>query len=126
MGVRQPADISEAFGRSFNNRDKNALLALYTETAILTVDGSAVARGVAEIERMMTPFFEGPLRIAIKCSSCLQEVDIALVRSHWTLAAPDGAVAMTGSSAEILRKGTDGLWRLIIDDATFASRSSTP
>jgi uncharacterized protein (TIGR02246 family) len=122
MGVRQPEDISEAFGTSFNKRDKTALLALYMETAILTVDGSAVARGRAEIDRMVTPFFEGPLKIDIKCSSCLQQMDTALVRSDWTLNAPDGTVAMAGSSAEILRKGADGLWRFIIDDATFASR----
>jgi ketosteroid isomerase-like protein len=71
---------------------------------------------------MVTPFFESPLKIAIKTSSCLQHADTALVRSDWTLTAPDGAVAMAGSSAEILRHGTDGLWRFIIDDATFASR----
>jgi uncharacterized protein (TIGR02246 family) len=125
MGVRQPADISEMFGTHFNKRDKAALLALYTDTAILTIDGTAVARGKAEIDAMVTPFFQGPLKITIKCVLCHQLNDTALVRSDWKLTGPDGAMAMAGSSAEVLRKGADGLWRFIIDDATLASRPST-
>jgi len=124
MGVRQPADISEMFGTYFNKRDKSALLTLYTDTALLTVDGTIVARGKVEIDRMVTPFFESPLKIAIKCVTCHQQGDTALVRSDWKLTGPDGAVAMAGSSAEVLRKGADGLWRFIFDDATFASRPS--
>jgi uncharacterized protein (TIGR02246 family) len=125
MGVRKPEDISEMFGAYFNKRDKAALLALYIDTAILTIDGTAVARGKAEIDAMVTPFFQGPLKIAIKCVCCHQQGDTALVRSDWKLTGPDGAMAMAGSSAEVLRKGADGLWRFIVDDASFASRPST-
>ena len=125
MGVRQPADISEMFGACFNKRDKAALLALYTDTALLTVDGTIVARGKTEIDGMITPFFESPLKIAIKCVCCHQQGDTALVRSDWKLTGPDGSLAMAGSSAEVLRQGADNLWRFIVDDASFASRPST-
>ena len=125
MGARQPADMSEMFGTYFNKRDKPALLALYANSALLTIDGTEVARGKAEIDRMLTPMFEGPLKIAIKCVSCHQQGDMALVRSDWKLTGPDGAVAMAGSSAEVMRREADGLWRSYFDDATFASRPST-
>jgi hypothetical protein len=29
---------------------------------------------------------------------------------------------MAGSSSEVLRRGADGRWRFVIDDATFSSR----
>ena len=122
MGARLPTEISEIFGARFNARDKSALLALYTDTALLTIDGIAVARGKAEIDRMITPFLEGPLKIDIRCVSCHQQGDIALVRSDWKLSEPNGAVAMAGASAEVIRKEADGLWRFIFDDDTFASR----
>ena len=77
------------------------------------------------MESWSTEQFESQLKIAIKCVSCHQHSDTALVRSDWKLTGPDGAVAMAGSSAEVLRKGGDGLWRFIFDDATFASRPST-
>lgn len=51
MGVRQPADISEMFGKHFNERDKAALLALYADKALLTIDGTALARGKARSTR---------------------------------------------------------------------------
>jgi uncharacterized protein (TIGR02246 family) len=112
------------FSAHFNRRDKAALLALYADDALLTVDGTAMARGKAEIERMLTPFLEGPLKITIKCVSCHQQGDTALVRSDWKFSGPDGAVETAGSSAEVLRREADGLWRYILDDATFASRPS--
>ena len=125
MGVRQPNEISEAFGNFFNKRDKAGLLALYADDAILTVDGAALARGKAEIDKLVTQFLDSPLRIAIKCAACHQQADTALVRSDWKFTGPDGSIAMTGSSAEVLRKGPDGLWRLLVDDATFSSRPTS-
>jgi uncharacterized protein (TIGR02246 family) len=125
MGVKQPKEISEAFGRLFNGRDKGALLDLYAADAILTIDGAVTARGKAEIDKTISTFLDGPLMIAIKCASCHQAGDIAIVRSDWKLTAPDGSVAMAGSSAEVLRRDSDGQWRFAIDDATFASRPSS-
>lgn len=123
MGVRDPRDISAAFGKYFNERNKAALLALYHDDAVFTLDGATVARGKAAIEQMVAPLFDGPLKIAITCVCAHEGSDTALIRSDYTLTAPDGSVAMTGASAEVLRKGGDGLWRFIFDDASFASRS---
>jgi uncharacterized protein (TIGR02246 family) len=122
MGVHDPRDISAHFGKHFNGRDKAALLALYEDTAVFTLDGTTVARGVGEIEQAMAPFFEGPLKIAIACTGVHSDGSTALVRSDWTLTMPDGSVAASGASAEVLRKGAGGLWRFVIDDASFASR----
>jgi uncharacterized protein (TIGR02246 family) len=110
------------FGRLYNARDKRAILDLYANDAMLTVDGTTVGRGKTAIADMMGPFFEGPLQIEIKCGACHENGGLAVVRSDWTLKAPDGSVAMSGSSAEVLRKEGDGLWRFVIDDATFSSR----
>jgi uncharacterized protein (TIGR02246 family) len=122
MGVRDPRDISAAFGRHFNARDKAGLLSLYEDAAVFTLDGATVARGKGEIEQAMGPILEGPLKIKIGCTCAHQAGDTAIVRSDWTLTAPDGSVASTGASAEVLHKSADGLWRFIIDDASFASR----
>lgn len=123
MGVRDPRDISAAFGRHFNARDKAALLALYQDDAMLTLDGTTIARGKPAIELMINPMFDSPLKIAITCTAAHEAGDTAIVRSNYTLTAPDGSVAMAGASAEVLRKGPDALWRFVIDDASFASRT---
>ena len=122
MGVKSPSEMPETFGRLYNARDRKALLDLYAEDAMLTVDGAAVARGKAAIGDMMGPFFDQPLKIEIKCAACHESGATALVRSDWTLKGPDGSVAMAGSSSEVLRREADGRWRFVIDDATFSSR----
>jgi uncharacterized protein (TIGR02246 family) len=122
MGVKRPQDISSTFAALLNARDRSGLLALYTDDAVLTIDGATVARGKAEIGKMVAPFFDGPLKLQAKCVAWHEAGDTALVRNDWTLNAADGSVAMAGKAAEVLRRGADGLWRLAIDDATFASR----
>lgn len=122
MTVAAPADMPATFARLFNARDLAGLVRLYTEDAVLTIDGATVARGHGEIERMIVPLLSGPLQIAIRCATCHERGDVALVRSDWTLIGPDGGVAMAGASAEVLRRGADGGWRFLIDDACFASR----
>ncbi len=123
MGVKSPSDISETFGNLFNARDREGLLDLYVADGMLTIDGEATARGGTAIGEMMAEMLDGPLTISTRCASCHENGDTALVRTDWTLTAPDGSVAMTGSSAEVLRREADGQWRFIIDDATFSSRS---
>jgi uncharacterized protein (TIGR02246 family) len=122
MGARRPQEISSTFATLLNARDKAGLLALYADDAILTIDGAAVARGKPEIEKMVAPFFEGPLKLEAKCVSCHEAGDTALIRNEWKLIGPDGSVAMAGVAAEVLRRGADGLWRFAVDDATFVSR----
>ena len=123
MSVKQPSEMSALFGKLYNDRNKSALLDLYAPEAVFTFDGTAMARGKSEIEKAVAPFFDQPLKISIRCASCYETGDTALVQSDWTLTAPDGSVARKGMSAEVLRRGADGLWRFILDDATFASRT---
>ena len=124
MGVKSPADMSATFAKLFNARDKAGLVALYDENAVLTIDGAATARGHTAIAAMMAPMFESPLKIAARCSTCHENGDTAVVRTDWILTAPDGSAAMQGGSAEVLRRGGDGRWRFVIDDATFSSRAA--
>ena len=123
MSVKRPSDISATFAKLLNDRDRSGLLDLYSDGAILTVDGTTVARGRAEIEKLVAPFFDGPLKLVANCGSCYEMGDTALVRTDWKLMAPDGSVAMAGASAEVLRRGADGRWHFVVDDATYASRS---
>ena len=122
MGVKSPGEMSATFAKLFNARDKAGLLALYADSAVLTIDGAQTARGHAAIGTMMAPMLDGPLKIAARCSTCHENGDTAIVRTDWTLTAPDGSIAMQGASAEVLRRGGDNRWRFVIDDATFSSR----
>ena len=123
MGVKSPSDMPATFGQLFNARDRDGLLGLYAEDGMLTIDGGASAHGKTAIAEMLAPMLDGPLQISTECGACHENGDTAVVRTDWTLTGLDGEVAMTGSSAEVLRRQADGQWRFVIDDATFSSRS---
>jgi len=122
MGVKSPTEISETFGNLFNSRDRDGLLALYATEGVLTIDGETSAQGGAAIGEMMAEMLDSPLKISTRCATCHINGDTALVRTDWILTDPEGKEFMTGSSAEVLGRQADGLWRFIIDDATFSSR----
>lgn len=123
MAIKQPQDISQAFQDRFNARDEAALLSLYAEDAVFSFDNQEKHAGLAAIKTAMAGFLASPLKMESFCAACHISGDIALVRSEWRLKGPDGSLQMQGASAEVLRRGADGLWRFIIDDATMASRA---
>jgi uncharacterized protein (TIGR02246 family) len=122
MGVTRAEDISAEFGKRYNARDAAGLLELYHEDAVFTLDGSTIARGKAEIAVAQAPFLSAPFKLDIRCSDCHVAGNTALVCSSWKLVGPSGGVERSGHSAEVLKRGADGLWRFQIDDASFASR----
>jgi ketosteroid isomerase-like protein len=122
MIIKQPSDISVAWADRFNARDKSALMALYDEQAMLTLDGAVQVHGKSEIEKALAPMLASPGKAICKCVSCWQAGDTALVRNDWQMVDAKGAVVMKGLSAEVLKRDPTHGWRFLIDDATYVSR----
>ncbi len=122
MGVKQPTEMPKTWERHFNERNKSAIMALYDDQAVLTMDGNVQVKGKADIEATLSAMMTQPNKAVCRCVSCWQAGDTALVRTEWHSTDPTGAVVMKGLAAEVLRRGSDGLWRFVIDDATYASR----
>jgi ketosteroid isomerase-like protein len=56
--------------------------------------------------------------LKITPTKVLQSGDIALVTSEWTFAGkgPDGALTMSGTSTDVMRRQADGTWLYVIDN----------
>lgn len=108
--IMHASQIPEAFAAAFNQQDIDALLALYTDDAVSVPDGST------EVPRSgLRAALEGFLRLPGKMSVTLRRVvvvgDTALVVADWKL--PDAGVS--GTTSDVLRRGSDGGWRHLID-----------
>lgn len=124
MAVKKPSDLSKGFENFYNARDKKGLLSLYTDDAMLTMDGTTKVFGKPEIEKVIATMVATPgNRCECTCVACHEAGDTALVRTDWSMYDAKGAVIMKGLSAEVAKRGADGLWRFIIDDATYVSRT---
>jgi len=131
MTVGTPEELVSRFEAAYNARDKTALMRLYAPEAVHTFDGTVVSTGLSAISAAFDRGFASPYTLSGTVLSCLEADGVALIRALWKSINPDGSVRHESISCEVARKGPDGLWRYLIDDATGGSRridatSSTP
>ncbi len=116
MGARTPGEIHEQFAKFFNSKDVEGLLTLYEDDAVLVVAPGQTARGKDEIRATYEAFFmmNGTITFTAEAEP-FECGDIALTHAKWTIDAP-GLDAIVASTAEIARRGADGLWRYVVDN----------
>jgi uncharacterized protein (TIGR02246 family) len=122
MGVASPEDMAGTFIERFNARDGAAMLALYAPDAVFTFDGVTFARGLDEIKLALHGFLGSPMKVRGTYVSVVTAGDVAMCSLRWEMLDAEGWIDQDGISAEVLKRGADGLWRFAIDDATGASR----
>lgn len=123
MGVASPDLMASAFADRFNAGDAIGFSFLFAEDALFTYDGSDKAAGRKQIEGALAGFMAAGLSFRGENVTTHVAGDTALTRFRWELVDGTGAVAASGVSAEVQRRGADGLWRLVIDDSGGGSRS---
>ena len=122
MGVSSPEEMADVFRQRFNDRDAAGLVALYAPDAAFTMDGVSVARGTDEIRAALGGMLKSPFRLKGKYDSVFVAGDVAVCKLRWEMLNAEGWIEMDGVSLEVLKRGSDGLWRFAIDDATGSSR----
>lgn len=125
MAVQSPDQATAAFQAAYNARDKVALMQLYASDATHTFDGAFVSQGQAAISAAFDRGFAGSTNLIGETLSCIVSGDLALQRVRWKSVNPDASVRRSDISCEVLSRGSDGLWRYVIDDATGGSRPAT-
>lgn len=122
MGVGAPEAITAEFEAAYNGRDKARLMRLYAPDAVHTFTGEAINAGLDAISAAFDRGFSGQAKLSGRTLSCIIAGEIAFVRVLWRSIGLDGSVRGENISAEVLAKGSDGLWRYVIDDATGGNR----
>ena len=113
-----PQELISRFGERVTARALDALVALYEPTAVFVPKPGVVLTGRTAIANSLAEL----LALSPVMETMVQEVhqadDIALVIVDWNLrgTAPDGStVTQSGRSADVLRRQSDGSWRVLID-----------
>ena len=123
MGVASPDEMAGTFIERFNARDGDGLLALYAPEAVFTFDGVTFARGLDEIKVALAGVLASSMTLRGKyVGAPLVAGDVAMCSLRWEMLNAEGWIDQDGISTEVLKRGSDGLWRFAIDDATGASR----
>ena len=121
MTVTDPRQMNEAFARAFNDRNISRLLALYEPEAVLRVDGSDKDLvGPDAIAGELQHLLQMPGTMTSRNNFCVVQGNLALLRADWTLVDDKDASVVSGSSAELVRRQSDGRWLYVIDHAVGA------
>jgi ketosteroid isomerase-like protein len=118
MSAQQPSELHELFKKFFDARDMDGMLSIYEPDAVMsspTGDPSAGHAALKEGFQLMFSF-EGTTIDFVGDDKSFVVGDLALVHGKWHMKSADGGVIMEASTAEIARRGADGLWRYVIDN----------
>jgi uncharacterized protein (TIGR02246 family) len=102
-----------------NRGDLDAAAALYEPEAVLVGQPGDAGRGHARIREALRGFVGLRPTLTTTATHVLEAGDLALYLGRWRLIGidPDGAPAtMSGESADVLRRQSDGRWLIAIDD----------
>jgi uncharacterized protein (TIGR02246 family) len=119
MGAERPEQVIELFATALNNRDVDAAIALYEPEATFAPRPGEEVSGLQEIRGALEQFAALEPRLRGEITKVLTAAGVALVQNRWQLEGrqPDGSpIEMRGHSADVLRRASDGGWRIVIDD----------
>jgi ketosteroid isomerase-like protein len=117
--THSPEAAIERFSQLLSEGRLEALLELYEDEAAFAPEPGRAVVGTAAIRAELERFAAIKPRMTGEVEKVIEAGDTALVAYRWTLegTAPDGSpVEMGGTSADVLRRRTDGSWGVLIDD----------
>jgi uncharacterized protein (TIGR02246 family) len=114
-----PEAVIERFSELLADGDLDAMVALYEPDATFAPQPGTSVSGREAIRAALSAFLAVKPRMSGRIEKVLRTGDTALVANRWSLSgtAPDGSpVEMAATSADVLRRRSDGSWGIVIDD----------
>ena len=111
-------DFLSAFRENFDAGALEDLTAGYTADGVMNLGGGNVLRGPDEIRGALANFLKAGLPMSVKMISQTRTGDTSVVIFEWRIEGngPDGnRVDLGGQAVDVLRRGTDGVWRQLLD-----------
>jgi uncharacterized protein (TIGR02246 family) len=119
MTAERPEQVIELLTVSLNRGDVDAAITLYESEAVFAPQPGEEVTGLEAIRDALQQFAALKPRLRGEITNVLTAGDVAVVHNRWQLEGtqPDGSpVEMHGHSADVLRRASDGGWRILIDD----------
>lgn len=115
--ARTPQEMHGVFKQYLEAEDLDGIMSLYEEGATM-VTATGPVTGLGAVRENLAPFIALKAKIDFQPAVVAQSGDIALVHAAWTGTGtgPDGEVAFSGITSEVVRKQADGSWKYVIDN----------
>ena len=113
-----PEGVIRGFADRITRGDVEGALGLYEPEAVFVAQPGRTVCGTEAIREELERFAALEPELTGEIRGIREGGGIALVLNRWSLKgrSPEGAVEMSGISADVLRRQADGTWRVLIDD----------
>ena len=114
-----PKEFLISYVEKFNAGDISSLINMYEIDACFVLQEGEVIKGIENIRQNLESFIRMNGKIESKVDGVIHTSDIALVNTEWSFkgTGPGGkTVTINGKATDILRRQSDGNWRILIDN----------
>jgi uncharacterized protein (TIGR02246 family) len=119
MNLPTPTDTLTNLINAINTGNVEQAVALYEPDAVFIPEPGVSVSGTEAIREALAAMLVAKPQLVTHQTQTLQNNDVVLHHANWTMTAldPDGQpFSMNGQSADILRRGADGHWRIAVDN----------
>jgi uncharacterized protein (TIGR02246 family) len=113
---KNAADVHAALANAFNTGDPSVVMGMYELDGIIVPEPGKAVSGREKFEAAIKAILSIKGKMEIRTVYCLQTGDLALGRSEWNITDGD-EVRISSKGIELMRRGTDGTWKVLIDHA---------
>ena len=109
-------DAHATLAAAFNSGNVATVLQMYDTTGIIVPEPGKPVSGDDKFEESIKAILSIKGKMEIKTVYCLQAGDIALGRLEWSITDGD-EVKISAKGIEVMKRQTDGSWKIVIDQA---------
>lgn len=121
---KRAEDAHKTLADAFNTGDVNTVLNMYDFNGIIVPEPDKPVSGKDKFTDAIKSILSIKGKMEIKTVYCLQTGDLAVGRSEWNIT--DGKeVKVSAKGIEVMKRQSDGGWKIIIDHAFGALDSMT-
>jgi uncharacterized protein (TIGR02246 family) len=123
MKITRPEDAHRLYVDAFNSGSVEAVLSLYERDATFVPQPGQVLSGLKAIGEALQQF-QSQGTMTAETRYCITGGDVALASATWRItgSSRDGnVIKFEGTSADVLRRHSDGYWLLAVDHPFGAS-----
>ncbi len=117
-------DAHAALAAAFNTGDVSTVLRMYDVSGVMVPEPGKAVTGQAQWEEAIRGILSIKGKMTIKTVYCYEAGDVAVGRSEWSIA--DGNdVKISAKGIELMRRQSDGTWKIVVDHAFGAEGNLT-
>jgi uncharacterized protein (TIGR02246 family) len=120
----KPQDAHSALAAAYNTGDLQTVLNMYDVEGIIVAEPGKPVSGRERFEAAVKGILSIKGTMEIKTVYCLESGDVAVGRSEWSIK-DGGETKVAAKGVELLKRQSDGTWKVLIDHAFGAEASLT-